>query len=72
MERNINNLVATSNRFKLFFGGTIYFSRPLWFSNSKSKKKTNADEIKKYAKLRDKGIITEEEFQAKKKKLLDL
>ena len=55
-----------------FFGGTVYFSRPLWFSNSKSKKKTSADEIKKYAKLRDKGIITEEEFQAKKKKLLDL
>ena len=32
----------------------------------------NADEIKQYAKLRDKGIITEEEFQAKKKKFLDL
>ena len=33
---------------------------------------SNADELKKYAELRDKGIITEEEFQAKKKKLLDL
>ena len=33
---------------------------------------SNADELKKYADLRDKGIITEEEFQAKKKKLLDL
>ena len=33
---------------------------------------SNADELKKYAKLRDKSIITEEEFQAKKKKLLDL
>ena len=33
---------------------------------------TNADELKKYADLKDQGIITEEEFQAKKKKLLDL
>ena len=33
---------------------------------------SNADELKKYAELRDKGIITEEEFQFKKKKLLDL
>ena len=33
---------------------------------------SNADELKKYAELRDKGIITEEEFQAKKKNLLDL
>ncbi len=33
---------------------------------------SNADELKKYADLRDQGIITEVEFQAKKKKLLDL
>ena len=33
---------------------------------------SNADELKKYADLRDKGIITQKEFQAKKKKLLDL
>ena len=33
---------------------------------------SNADELKKYAELRDKDIITEEEFQSKKKKLLDL
>tara|TARA_Y100000589_G_scaffold282272_1_gene279707 strand:- start:225 stop:911 length:687 start_codon:yes stop_codon:yes gene_type:complete len=32
---------------------------------------SDADELKKYAELRDQGIITEEEFQAKKKKLLD-
>ena len=34
--------------------------------------RSNADELKKYADLRDRGIITEEEFQAKKKILLDL
>ena len=33
---------------------------------------SEADELKKYAELRDQGIITEEEFQAKKKQLLDL
>ena len=32
----------------------------------------NADELKKYADLKDQGIITEEEFQAKKKQILDL
>ena len=32
---------------------------------------SNADELKKYADLKDQGIITEDEFQAKKKKLLD-
>lgn len=31
-----------------------------------------ADEIKKYAELRDQGIITEEEFNAKKKQLLGI
>tara|TARA_B100000212_G_scaffold313290_1_gene266094 strand:- start:50 stop:256 length:207 start_codon:yes stop_codon:yes gene_type:complete len=32
---------------------------------------SNADELKKYAELRDQGIIKEEEFQSKKKKQLD-
>lgn len=33
---------------------------------------SGADEIEKLAKLRDKGILTEEEFQAKKRQLLGL
>ena len=33
---------------------------------------SEADELKKYADLRDQGIITEEEFNAKKKQILDL
>ena len=33
---------------------------------------SNADELQKYTHLKDQGIITQEEFQAKKKKLLDL
>ena len=42
------------------------------FLDKRVKTKKNADELKKYAELRDQGIITEEEFQAKKNKLLDL
>ncbi len=33
---------------------------------------SNADELKKYAELKDQGVISEEEFQAKKKQLLGL
>jgi len=43
--------------------------------NNKSKKSPSADyieELKKIAELRDLGIITEEEFEAKKKELLGL
>ena len=33
---------------------------------------SNADELKKYKELLDSGIITQEEFDAKKKQLLGL
>ncbi len=33
---------------------------------------SGADELEKYASLKEKGIITEEEFQAKKKQILGL
>lgn len=36
------------------------------------KTSSNLDEIEKLAKLKEKGIITQEEFEAKKKSLLDL
>lgn len=36
------------------------------------KNESGADELKKYKELLDQGIITKEEFDAKKKKLLDL
>ena len=42
------------------------------FNTDVFNKTSNADELKKYADLRDQGIITEDEFQAKKNKLLDL
>ncbi len=34
--------------------------------------KSDADDLEKYAALRDKGVITEEEFQSKKKQILSL
>jgi Short C-terminal domain/Domain of unknown function (DUF4429) len=34
--------------------------------------RSNADELAKFAELRDKGVITEEEFQKKKNQLLGL
>ena len=35
-------------------------------------KNVNVDELKKYKELLDQGIITQEEFDTKKKQLLDL
>ena len=61
--------------------GVIFIAKKFYFPKvtlTKSvdeqldKNLSNADELKKYADLKDQGIITEEEFQAKKKKLLDL
>ena len=44
------------------------------FQNQTSviKQNFNADELKKYKELFDEGIITQEEFEAKKKQLLEL
>jgi len=57
------------SRDRIFFGLFNKFKKfeQIIYTNT-----SNADEIKKYAELRDQGIITEEEFQSKKKKLLDL
>ena len=60
------------------FTPIILFTWYFWNENIKLRPRiytttsTNADELKKYSDLRDQGIITEEEFLAKKKKLLDL
>ena len=36
------------------------------------KSNSNADELKKYKELLDSGVISQEEFDAKKKQLLDM
>lgn len=45
--------------------------QPLKNHNSGFLKQSIADELKKFAELRDDGVITEEEFQAKKNELLN-
>ena len=40
--------------------------------NSEKNKNYSVDEIRKYKQLLDEGIITEEEFQAKKKQILEI
>ena len=59
--------------FVLFpIGAVIYiWTRPR-ITSSKEESFSSADELKKYAELKDQGIITEEEFQAKKKQILGL
>ena len=59
------------------FSPIILFTWFFWNENIKLRLRkyttiSNVDELKKYADLRDQGIITEEEFQAKKNKLLNL
>ena len=73
--------------FLIYLIPSFFLTRYIWFEKSRDRifyglfskfqpriytTTSNADELKKYAELRDKGIITEEEFQSKKKKLLDL
>ena len=73
---------ALNGNYFVFLGlpiilGWVIISVKVWFPKVILTKQvepdlSNADELKKYADLRDQGIITEEEFQAKKKKILDL
>ena len=53
-------------------GGALLISKFIWKNNTNKNTLSNADELEKYSELRNKGIITEEEFASKKKKLLDL
>ena len=73
--------------FLIYLIPSFFLTRYIWFEKSRDRifyglfskfqpriytTTSNADELKKYAELRDQGIITEEEFQSKKSKLLDL
>lgn len=61
------NTKKTSNIFK---EAKEIIEQKLVSKNSNgSTKHSEADELEKYANLRDKGIITEEEFQTKKKEV---
>ena len=60
------------SRDRIFYGLFAKFKTIKKFEPRIYTTTSNADELKKYAELRDQGIITEEEFQSKKRKLLDL
>lgn len=47
-------------------------NKPASTENTKENSLSNADELKKYKELLDSGVITQEEFDAKKKQLLGL
>ena len=73
---------AVNKNYPIFLGFTIILGWiiiyvKIWFptvvlAEQIKTNLSNADELKKYADLRDQAIITEEELHAKKKKLLDL
>ncbi len=73
---------AVNKNYPIFLGfplvlGWIIISVKVWFPKTFFTEQIKpeisiADEIKKYAELKDQGVITEIEFEAKKKKLLDL
>ena len=50
----------------------LQFEQQKKLANPSSSSTSAADEIAKYKKLADDGIITQEEFEAKKKQLLGL
>ena len=81
---NINNTLIVP--FLILLIPIFFITRYIWFEKSRNRifyglfskfqpriytTISNADELKKYSELKDQGIITEDEFQAIKKKLLD-
>jgi len=73
IDENTINFQAWGENNQLFIEAKEIIERNiLKTENSGHKETSKADELEKYAKLKEKGIITEEEFQAKKKQLLGL
>ncbi|GEM_PF-6044492 len=70
----ISNKEKNSNELNLF-NATKKIGSYIEFDDNRRKSSvpiSNADEILKYKNLMDEGIITKEEFEAKKKQLLGL
>lgn len=56
---------------KLFEEAKLKIEEKIHKARGGSQERSDADDLEKYAQLRDKGILTEEEFQKKKKQLLE-
>lgn len=70
-DENTINFHSTKNK-KFAEAKRIIEERISSLNQSNESKNSESDELEKFSKLRDKGIITEDEFQEKKKLLLGL
>lgn len=64
--------IGHAHGFKLWFDGKISEIRKESKSNSSSNGPSSADELLKFSELLEKGLITKDEFEAQKKKILGL
>ena len=64
-------IVALASSKKVPFANQ-FMAQQTFVNNSSPKNRTVADEILQYKSLLDQGIITAEEYEAKKKQLLDI
>lgn len=70
--RDENSIVFKSSQEKEFQYIKDEINKRIQSSNHPVKTISNLDELEKLAHLRDKGIVTEEEFNLKKKELLNI
>lgn len=62
----------TSRRQGMFSGNEAGYDEPQYTESENSNEPTEADQINELFELKEKGIITEEEFAEKKKQILGL
>ncbi|HRH23134.1 MAG TPA: SHOCT domain-containing protein [Candidatus Magasanikbacteria bacterium] len=70
-DENSINFHNWSDTNKKFTEAKSLIEQRIHTANSVSTTHSNLDELEKLARLKEKGIISEKEFQAKKKQLLD-
>jgi hypothetical protein len=71
MDENSINFHASGNKNELFEEAKQLIEQKIHMAKG-GPQKSEADDLEKYAQLRDKGIITEEEFKAKKKQIFGI
>ena len=71
-DENSINFNALGKNNELFAEAKTLIEQRIGHSRGSAVPKNDAENLEKFAELRDKGIITKEEFEAKKKQLLGL
>ncbi|MCA9327568.1 PH domain-containing protein, partial [Candidatus Saccharibacteria bacterium] len=64
------NSIDEPNKIKQIIEERVNNSTKMSSSETQSAQNSSADELAKYAELKDKGIISQDEFEAKKRQLL--